>query len=33
MIIISEKLNSSIPSVKKIFDSGDADALNGLIKA
>jgi len=32
MIIISEKLNSSIPSVKKVFDSGDKAALEALIK-
>ena len=31
MIIISEKLNSSIPSVKKIFDSDNENALKALI--
>ena len=31
MLIIGEKLNSSIPSVKKLFDADDFDALSELV--
>ncbi len=32
MILISEKLNSSIPSVHKLMDSGDTDSIKKLIE-